>query len=68
MAYNELNDRIQNSSKIQGELKDLLKSYFSEEPFFTKATLEDAKTRLEKRKNKVKGPSGKDSVVVPNNS
>jgi hypothetical protein len=68
MAYDELNDKIQNSSQIKKELKDLLKSYLSGEPFFTKATLEDAKTRLEKRKNTAKGPSGKDSFVVPDNS
>jgi hypothetical protein len=62
MSYDKLNHKIQNSSKIQKELKDLLKSYFSGEPFFTKATLEDAKTRLEKRKNTVTGPSGKGSA------
>jgi hypothetical protein len=67
MAYDELNDKVQNSSKIKKELKGLLQSYFSGEPFFTKSALEDAKVRLEKR-NTVKGPSGKDSFVVPDNS
>jgi hypothetical protein len=64
MAYDQLNDKIQNS-QIKKELKDLLKSYLSGEPFFTKATLEDAETRLRKHKNHVKGTSTRDPDIEP---
>jgi hypothetical protein len=65
MLYNELNDKIQNSSRIQKELKDLLKSCFSGEPFFTRDTLEDAETRLRKHKNHIKDTSTKDLEIKP---
>jgi hypothetical protein len=65
MSYKELNDKTQKSSKIQKELKDLLKSCFSGEPFFTRATLEDAETKFWKHKNHVMGTSTKDLEIKP---